>query len=60
MKKWDILPFLIKKNKNEYILVNKFIELKSFIFSLSFNKMKDIYKIDINSIKNIEIINLIK
>ena len=56
----ELFHNLKKENENDFNLVNKFIELLALIFSLPIGMRKDIYKTNINTINNPEIVNIVK
>ena len=55
-----VFPNIKKRNKNEFSLVNKFVELIVYIFSLPIEKRKSIYSISANSIEDKQLNEIIK
>ena len=55
----ELFHYLKKENENDFNLVNKFIELLALIFSLPLEMRKDIYKTNINTINNPEIVKIV-
>ena len=55
-----VFPDIKKENENEFNLVNKSIDLLTILFKLPSGERKNINKININLIDNLEIINIVK